>query len=155
MTEQELIQAIFKKSNEFAIMTGLHTANVAYVPDKYKNICMSGSWKIINGKLILLNSITVFFKPFELIFVNYMENPSDQMCNIPIADEKTKERTFLKIGNIRIDVADIVAYYKQGNEDLYIDLRYTKNSKWIHESPAIIRQAIVDLDNYFNPQVIL
>jgi hypothetical protein len=155
MTEQQLIQAIFDKANKFATMTGLHSANVAYVPDKYKNLCMSQSWNVINGKLILLNTITVFFKPFDLIFVNYMENPSDEMRNIPVASESTKLRTFIKIGRVRLDVADIVSYNTQGTEELYITLRYSKDNKCIRETPDVIKQAIIDLDKYFNIQTIL
>jgi hypothetical protein len=155
MTEHDLIQAICKKSNDFAVMTGLHMANVAYVPEKWKPLHPNECWKIINGNHVLLNMITVFFKPFDLIFVNYMENPSDEMRNIPVASESTKLRTFIKIGRVRLDVADIVSYNTQGTEELYITLRYNKDNKCIRETPDVIKQAIIDLDKYFNIQTIL
>lgn len=152
MTEKELINAIFDKSTKYATMTGLHTANVAYVPSKWKPLCLSESWQIINGNHVLLNLITVFFKPFshDNIFVNYMENPSDEMRNIPVADERVKQRSFIKIGRGRIDVADIVSYYVQSHEELYIKLRYDKDSKCIRETPDIIKQAVIDLDKFFS-----
>lgn len=155
MTENELIEAICKKSNEFAIMTGLHAANVAYVPEKWKPLYPNQFWKIINGNYVLINTITVFFKPVNLIFVNYMENPSDEMRNIPVASEATKLRSFIKIGRIRLDTADIVSYNTQGTEELYVTLRYNNDRKCIRETPAIIRQAVIDLDKYFNIQTIL
>jgi len=155
MTEQQLIQMIYKKCNDYAMMTGLHTGNVAYVPEIWKSLCVSESWKPINGKLVLQNMITVFFKPVDLIFVNYMKNPEDEMRNIPTAAEETKHRSFVKIGSIRVDVGDIVAYYTQGREELYINLRYSKDTKCIHETPDVIRQAVIDLDKYFGVQTIL
>ena len=157
MNEHDLIQAICKKSNEFAIVTGLHTANVAYVPSKWKPLVLGESWKIINGNYVLINLITVFFKPFthDNIFVNYMENPSDEMRNIPVGDERVKQRSFIKIGRFRIDVADIVSYHVQSHEELYIKLRYNKDSNCIRETPDIIKQAVIDLDKYFNVQTIL
>jgi hypothetical protein len=157
MTEQELINAICDKSNKYAMMTGLYTANVAYVPSKWKPLYLSEAWQIINGNHVLLNMITVFFKPFshDNIFVNYMENPSDEMRNIPLADERIKQRSFIKIGRFRIDVADIVSYHVQSHEELYIKLRYDKDSECIRETPTIIKQAVIDLDKYFNVQTIL
>lgn len=157
MTEHELINAICDKSNKYATMTGLHTANVAYVPSKWKPLYLSEAWQIINGNHVLLNIITVFFKPFshDNIFVNYMENPSDEMRNIPLADERIKQRSFIKIGRFRIDVADIVSYHVQSHEELYIKLRYDKDSECIRETPTIIKQAVIDLDKYFNVQTIL
>lgn len=157
MTEHELINAICYKSNKYAMMTGLHTANVAYVPSKWKPLYLSEAWQIINGNHVLLNMITVFFKPFshDNIFVNYMENPSDEMRNIPLADERIKQRSFIKIGSFRIDVTDIVSYHVQSHEELYIKLRYDKDSECIRETPIIIKQAVIDLDKYFNVQTIL
>lgn len=157
MTEHELINAICYKSNKYAMMTGLHTANVAYVPSKWKPLYLSEAWQIINGNHVLLNMITVFFKPFshDNIFVNYMENPSDEMRNIPLADERIKQRSFIKIGRFRIDVTDIVSYHVQSHEELYIKLRYDKDSECIRETPIIIKQAVIDLDKYFNVQTIL
>jgi hypothetical protein len=157
MTEQELINAICDKSNKYAMMTGLYTANVAYVPSKWKPLYLSEAWQIINGNHVLLNMITVFFKPFshDNIFVNYMENPSDEMCNIPLADERIKQRSFIKIGRFRIDVADIVSYHVQSHEELYIKLRYDKDSECIRETSTIIKQAVIDLDKYFNVQTIV
>lgn len=157
MTEHELINAICDKSNKYATMTGLHTANVAYVPSKWKPLYLSEAWQIINGNHVLLNIITVFFKPFshDNIFVNYMENPSDEMRNIQLADERIKQRSFIKIGRFRIDVADIVSYHVQSHEELYIKLRYDKDSECIRETPTIIKQAVIDLDKYFNVQTIL
>ena len=157
MTEHELINAICDKSNKYATMTGLHTANVAYVPSKWKPLYLSEAWQIINGNHVLLNMITVFFKPFynDTIFVDYIENPSDEMRNIPVADERVKQRSFIKIGRVRIDVADIVSYYVQSHDELYIKLRYDKDNKCIRETPDIIKQAVIDLDKFFSVQTIL
>ena len=168
MTEKELINAICDKSNKYAVMTGLYTANVAYVPSKWKPLYLSEAWQIINGNHVLLNMITVFFKPFshDNIFVNYMENPSDEMRNIPVnpsdemrnipvGDERVKQRSFIKIGRVRIDVADIVSYYVQSHDELYIKLRYDKDNKCIRETPDIIKQAVIDLDKFFSVQTIL
>ena len=168
MTEHELINAICDKSNKYATMTGLHTANVAYVPSKWKPLYLSEAWQILNGNHVLLNMITVFFKPFshDNIFVNYMENPSDEMRNIPVnpsdemrnipvGDERVKQRSFIKIGRVRIDVADIVSYYVQSHDELYIKLRYDKDNKCIRETPDIIKQAVIDLDKFFSVQTIL
>ena len=168
MTEKELINAICDKSNKYAVMTGLYAANVAYVPSKWKPLYLSEAWKIINGNHVLLDRITVFFKQFshDNIFVNYMENPSDEMRNIPVnpsdemrnipvGDERVKQRSFIKIGRVRIDVADIVSYYVQSHDELYIKLRYDKDNKCIRETPDIIKQAVIDLDKFFSVQTIL
>ena len=162
------MKAICDKSNKYAVMTGLYTANVAYVPSKWKPLYLSEAWQIINGNHVLLNMITVFFKPFshDNIFVNYMENPSDEMRNIPVnpsdemrnipvGDERVKQRSFIKIGRFRIDVADIVSYHVQSHEELYIKLRYNKDSNCIRETPDIIKQAVIDLDKFFSVQTIL
>ena len=166
MNEHDLINAICDKSNKYAVMTGLYAANVAYVPSKWKPLYLSEAWQIINGNHVLLNMITVFFKPFshDNIFVNYMENPSDEMRNIPVGDEmrnipvgdeRVKQRSFIKIGRVRIDVADIVSYYVQSHDELYIKLRYDKDNKCIRETPDIIKQAVIDLDKFFSVQTIL
>jgi hypothetical protein len=90
------------------MMTGLYTANVAYVPSKWKPLYLSEAWQIINGNHVLLNMITVFFKPFshDNIFVNYMENPSDEMRNIPLADERIKQRLSA------VYMAESLAFYR-------------------------------------------
>ena len=155
MTEQELMNAIFEKSNNYALMTGLHAANVAYVPEKWKFLCTGDKWKIINGKVNIINRITIFYKPNEQIFVNYMENPSDEMRNIPTASEVTKQRSFIKIGRYRFDVSDIVGYYIQSKTGLYIQLRYCENAYLVVEREEVIKKAIQDLDIYFNVQIML
>lgn len=52
-------------------------------------------------------------------------------------------------------MADIVSYHVQSHEELYIKLRYDKDSECIRETPTIIKQAVIDLDKYFNVQTIL
>ena len=82
MNSRELANAIIHRSNEFAIVSKLHSANVAYLPkcmiDGYLD---TGEWKMLSPNVFLLNSdITVYVKQhLNIICVSYMKVPEDEM----------------------------------------------------------------------------
>ncbi len=153
--EIDLVNAIAKRCNEFAIVSGMHTANVAYAPTEWflMNKGDSRCWELKSPNVyILLNTITVYLKEEmnpDRIAVSHMETPRDEMLVTEIADGgfiNIEKQCFLK--------SHIMYYspvFNDADEIVGIKLFFKNitNSALIEASPERLIELLKKLDTIF------
>lgn len=149
--ETPLADAIMRRCNEFACVSRLHVANVAYAPFEWyhENKGTPDLWKLKSkGTLILANCITVYLKDDmkdDQICVIYMEEPRDEMLRKEVAND-----AFIDIEGERVLKSEIINYLVQ-NDGKCISLffRHSQNSTTIHATKERVSELLDKLDTIY------
>lgn len=122
-----LAEQILTKCNEYAVITGMHTANVVYIPEEWYNGTNEGAWSVKDNQLILNGNVHVYRKPkLSRICVTYMKDPKDEWESSS-SDIKS---SFVMLGTDRIKIDDITSYsvYDVNKTDLRLDIYFKCHS---------------------------
>lgn len=122
-----LADQILTKCNEYAVITGMHFANVAYIPEEWYTGSNEGVWAVEDNQLILNGSVHVYRKPkLSHICVTYMKDPKDEWES-PSTDVMP---VFVMLGNTRIKIDDITSYsvYEVNTTDSRVDIYFKSHS---------------------------
>jgi hypothetical protein len=166
MSEQNLTEEIISRCNEYALVTRMQSANVAYVPSyMYDKEIKEGRishdiWSAKNGEIKILNSIHVFIKDnLNCVCVTYMKNPKDEMPeNVEPDEEPPKFLHFAstRLG-VRVKLSDIQGYHVQSNgqsKTIYIKMATLRDSISVMGSGDEVDRWCRILDKYLAVKVV-
>lgn len=149
--ETPLADAIMRRCNEFACVSQLHVANVAYAPSKwyFEHKGHPELWKVKSkGTLLLSNCITVYLKDDlkdDQIAVTYMEEPHDEMLRKEVAYD-----AFIDIEGERFLKSDIMHYFAtNGGDSIKLYFKNSFNCSTIHATKERVIELLDKLDTIY------